>query len=111
MTFQKTRLEKLTRGFYENTFKDTFSNWKYSSVSILSLLCGFYLGSNVTAFFIASTSQRTIVAIIMTIIVEFLIRIRSSALLNTRRKAIISFDNIRIGAVFAVVLEAFKLGS
>ncbi len=85
--------------------------WKIRSIGLISLLFGFYLGSNLTVYYLEKLGQRSFVTLLMVLIIELLIRSRSF-LLNRRYLYIpIVVDNLRIGAVYAVVLEAFKLGS
>ncbi len=108
---QKTRLENLIRSLTDNVYRDLFGNWRNISISILSLLLGYYLGSNITAYFISSSNQRTLIAIAMTLIIEIFIRFRSIARFKSWSKIFLTCENLRIGAVYAVVLEAFKLGS
>tara|TARA_Y100001968_G_C19277675_1_gene677605 strand:+ start:510 stop:797 length:288 start_codon:yes stop_codon:yes gene_type:complete len=85
--------------------------WKTRSLGILSLLLGYYIGSNLTVFFFERTGNRILIVISMVILIELLIRLRSKMSLFLKPYFLILIDNIRIGSVYAVVLEAFKLGS
>ncbi len=85
--------------------------WKRRSLGLISLLVGFYIGSNLTVYFLNTIRQRPIVVFIMFLLIELMVRMR------TRVKKVpyplywLAIDNIRIGTIYSVVLEAFKLGS
>ena len=85
--------------------------WKRRSLGLISLLLGYYIGSNITAYFLQKAGQRPLVVLGMVIIVEILIRSRTRVKGNPWPLLWLAIDNIRIGSVYAVVLEAFKLGS
>ena len=97
--------------FWQNITYSFIGSWRRRSIGLISLLSGFYIGSNVTVYFLEKTGKRPLVVLVMVLVIELLIRSR------TRVKAIpwplpwLAIDNIRIGTVYAVVLEAFKLGS
>jgi hypothetical protein len=55
--------------------------------------------------------QRPFVVFYMVIVIELLIRGRSYVKQEPWPLSWLALDNIRIGAVFSVVFEAFKLGS
>ena len=83
-----------------------------SQVGVLSLLIGFIIGSNVTMYWFQRSGQNRPAAVLaMVVILEVMVRLRS----NVRREpwplSWLALDNLRIGTVYAVVLEAFKLGS
>ena len=85
--------------------------WKVRSLSLFSLLFGFYLASTFTSYFIDSLNQRLIVAIVLYILIELTIRYRNIFISLRNRLILVIVDNIRIGITYAIVLEAFKLGS
>ena len=85
--------------------------WRRRCIGIISLLTGYYLGSNLTVYFLQEVGQRPIVVFIMVLLVELLIRIRTRINRNPWPLHWLAIDNIRIGSVYSVVLEAFKLGS
>ena len=111
MSIQKTKFSNLldqTTGFVLGTI---IGPWKKTSLSLLSLLFGYYLGSNLTTFYLEKIGQRSLVSFSMVLILEVLIRLRSLNNNNKPSYFMVCVDNLRIGAVYAVVLEAFKLGS
>ena len=55
--------------------------------------------------------QRPFVVLSMVIVVELLVRARTYVKREPWPIGWLAIDNIRIGAVFSVVFEAFKLGS
>ena len=55
--------------------------------------------------------QRPVVVLVLLVIVELLVRLRTRFVVDRVPLIWVLLDNLRIGLVFAVVLEAFKLGS
>ena len=111
MSLQETRLDKLQRKI-SNFFADALVGpWKRRSLGLISLLLGFYIGSNLTVYYLQKIGQRPIVVLFMVIIIEVLVRFRSTVKNPNWPLHWLVLDNLRIGAVYAVVLEAFKLGS
>ena len=110
-TLQNTRLNSWQNqigSFFATSLQGT---WRKRSFGLISLLFGFYLGSNITSYYIDRTGQRPLIAVVILLLYEVLVRLRS---LGNRKGVplyLLSIDNIRIGSIYAVVLEAFKLGS
>ena len=69
---------------------------------MLLLLLGFFIGSNLPIYILNAVELRTHLAIYALIACELLV-------LGRRRFPWL--DNLRMGFVYAVVLEAFKVGS
>ena len=111
MSLQKTKFEALLSRTADYLFEVLLGPWRRVSVGIISLLFGYYLGSTVTASLLEGIGTRPIAVILTVLVIEVLIRLRS--LVSTESWPIqwLSIDNLRIGAVYALVLEAFKLGS
>jgi len=86
-------------------------NWRHKSLAILALLLGIYGGSNLTAYFLQRIGQRPMVVLVMVLALEAVVRSRSRWLKGDPGLGWVICDNLRIGLVYAVVLEAFKLGS
>ena len=111
MSLQNTRLNRLQRQI-ENNFTLVLSGpWRTRSLGFISLLLGFYFGSILTSYFVNKSGQSGIIALIMVIFIECIIRFRDSIIKSKKSIFLLTVDNIRIGFVYAVVLEAFKLGS
>ncbi len=111
MQNQDTRFYKLINKIFEPISNSLVGPWKRRSLGILSMLLGFYLGSNLTVYFFQKSGDRILIVFLMVFIIEVLIRIRSKIKFNRRPLIILVTDNLRIGCIYAVVLEAFKLGS
>ncbi len=93
-------------------FSRSFSGpWNRRSIGLISILLGYYLGSNLTVYFLQRIGQRPIVVLVMVIIIELLIRLRSYVTKTPWPLHWLIIDNLRIGSIYSVCLEAFKLGS
>ena len=106
---QFSRLQKKSTEFLTNSL---VGPWKTRSLGLLSLLIGFYFGTNLTVYFLQrSGNNRVLVVLIMVLIIELLVRLRTIIKYEKNPTTIMFVDNLRIGSIYAVVLEAFKLGS
>jgi hypothetical protein len=88
LPLQQTRYNSMLVAFGAGVRAAVGDSWRVFSLQLLALLVGVYLGSNLTSY--------------------VLLRIpggRPSAL------PWVICDNLRISAVYAVVLEAFKVGT
>ena len=73
---------------------------------------GFYLGNNLTAFLlIRFPGGRPALVLALVVLLELIVRLRGRLVSQTPSLAWVITDNLRLGLVYAVVLEAFKLGS
>ena len=107
---QKTKFSKINNQFNKLFFGFLSSSWKSKSINIISVLIGYFLFANFVTKFISEGPHELIMVPIIILIIEFLIRIRPSA--NSSLFKLWSMvDKARIGATYAVILEAFKLGS
>tara|TARA_Y100001968_G_scaffold333622_2_gene397698 strand:+ start:2929 stop:3258 length:330 start_codon:yes stop_codon:yes gene_type:complete len=108
---QNTRL-KIIQEELVNYFVIPFKGpWKVRSLGLITLLLGFYLSSNISSYIINKQGERIGVLLIMLITIEILIRLRPSIPFKNTPLHWIAIDNLRIGSTYAIVLEAFKLGS
>jgi len=102
-SFLIDKLNNLLFGFLSST-------WKTKSINLISLLLGYLLFANFLTKFISEGKNELLMVPIIIIISEIFIRLKPS--LNSRILNFWSiFDKVRIGASYAVILEAFKLGS
>ena len=86
------------------------SSWKDKSLNLLSILFGYFLFANFITKFISEGKNELIMIPVIIIIFELIIRIKP--LMKSNMYLLWMFlDKIRIGAVYALILEAFKLGS
>ena len=111
MSLQKTKFQSFLNNTIGSLSKSFIGPWKLRSLGLLSLLIGFYLGSNLTVYYLQKTGQRPLVVFFMVIIIELLIRLRSNVKNTTWPLLWLAIDNVRIGSIYSIVLEAFKLGS
>ena len=108
---QSTRFYKLQEVLSKQFFGWVSSSWYQKSVGLLALLMGYYFAANLTSIYLNFTRLQSVGAVGFLIIIEINVRIRSISNLNKNKLIWIISDNLRMGAVYAVILEAFKLGS
>ena len=108
---QNTRLNSIIEKLSASFEYFIFTSWKKTSAALLALLLGFYLGSSLTAILLVYLKERSLTALIIVAIVEITVRLRNKLNQDKLPIFIIILDNLRLGSVYAVVLEAFKLGS
>jgi hypothetical protein len=73
---------------------------------------GFLAGQNLTSLLLLSApGGRPSVVLAFLLLVEGMVRLRSRMVRADPPLAWVILDNLRIGATYAVVLEAFKLGT
>ena len=107
---QKTKFSKIYDQFNNLLFGFLTSSWKSKSINFISVLTGYFLFANFVTKFISEGRNELIMVPIIILIIELIIRIRPSA--NSSLFNLWSIvDKVRIGATYAVILEAFKLGS
>ena len=110
--FQRTRFQRFSERLAAVVLGNWRGNWRHRSAVLLALLVGFYAGSNLTAYFlIVFPGGRPALVLAMVMLLELIVRLRSRLVSQTPGLAWVITDNLRIGLVYAVVLEAFKLGS
>ena len=112
MTLQATRYERLQRRIGVHMNQAFIGPWRRRSVGVLALLFGFIMGSNVTMYWFQKSGQnRPAAVLVMVLIIEVIVRLRSKVRSDPWPLPWLALDNLRIGTIYAVVLEAFKLGS
>ena len=97
------KLSKLLFGFLE-------SSWRSKSINLISILFGYFLFANFITKFITEGQNELLMVPIIILIIELIIRTKPSNNSNLFNLWSIA-DKIRIGAIYALILEAFKLGS
>ena len=107
---QKTKFSNINEQFNKLLFGFLSSSWKSKSVNIISLLTGYFLFANFITKFISEGKNELVMVPIIILIIEIIIRLRPSSSSNLFNLWSI-VDKVRIGATYAVILEAFKLGS
>tara|TARA_B100000945_G_scaffold151436_1_gene121479 strand:+ start:64 stop:390 length:327 start_codon:yes stop_codon:yes gene_type:complete len=107
---QKTNFSILINQSSNLLFGFLSSTWKLKSISLISVLTGYFLFANFLTKFISEGKNELIMVPIIILIIEFIIRLKPSS--NSKIFFFWSIlDKVRIGATYAVILEAFKLGS
>ena len=107
---QNTKFSKINKQFNNLLFGFLNSSWKSKSVNIISVLTGYFLFANFITKFISEGKNELIMVPIIILIIELIIRLRPPN--KSRFFSLWSIiDKLRIGATYAVILEAFKLGS
>ena len=84
--------------------------WRSKSISLISILIGYFLFANFITKFISEGKNELVMVPIIILFIEIIIRIKpSSKSMNFKFWFVI--DKVIIGSTYAVILEAFKLGS
>ena len=107
---QKTRFPILSEKLADILFGFLNLSWKAKSINLISFLIGYFLFANFITKFISEGKNELIMIPIIIIIFEIIIRIKPLKKSNIYLLWTL-LDKIRIGAVYALILEAFKLGS
>ncbi|MEY2748459.1 MAG: hypothetical protein RLZZ168_475 [Cyanobacteriota bacterium] len=108
---QATRFERLLRQLLDGLFGGLRGSWRRRSLAVLALLVGFYLGQNVTSLWLTQIGKRPVAVLGIVLLIELVVRLRSRWVARSVPLPWLMADNLRIGVVYAVVLEGFKLGS
>ncbi|MEB3158883.1 MAG: DUF565 domain-containing protein [Synechococcus sp.] len=111
MVLQQTRYERLQRQLGNQIRPAFVGPWKHRSVGAIALLVGFFLGSNLTTYYLEKIGQRPLVVLALVLLIELTVRMRSQIETSPWPMRWLVLDNLRLGVLYAVVLEAFKLGS
>jgi len=108
---QKTNFRKSTDSFFKALSPIISDSWSKRSFLLLSLLFGFYINNSLLSFLLDKSVNTIFLGIIILLIME--LSIRSALITNYSKFSIIieSVNNFRIGSTYALILEAYKLGS
>lgn len=111
-SMQRTRLEQLQQRGGRIVQAQIGDRWASASAAALALLAGIFLGQNLSSVLLWKVSGgRPMVVLGLVLSHEILVRLRSRAVGPFPTLGWVVVDNLRLGVVFALVLEAFKLGS
>ena len=107
---QKTNFSRITYQINNLLFGFLSDTWKSKSINIISVLTGYFLFANFATKFISEGKNELVMVPIIILFIEIIIRIKP---LSSSRFYDLwcVVDKLRIGAIYAVILEAFKLGS
>lgn len=114
---QPTRFERAARAVSTGLLAPLRGSWRRRSGLLLALLLGFYAGGNLTSYLLPLfPGGRPALVLALVLLVELLVRLRTRLLPPAPAGQPGPWgwqllDNGRIGFVYAVVLEAFKLGT
>jgi len=107
---QKTNFSKITYQINNLFFGFLSDTWRSKSISLISVLIGYFLFANFLTKFISEGKNELIMVPIIIFIIEIIIRIKPSS--SSKFYYVwVAVDKLRIGAIYAIILEAFKLGS
>ena len=107
---QKTNFSRITYQLNNLFFGFLSNTWKTKSIGLISVLIGYFLFANFLTKFISEGKNELIMVPIIFFVIEIIIRVKPA----TSSKFYYLWtvvDKLRIGAIYAVILEAFKLGS
>ena len=107
---QKTRFTVFYDSFNVIFFGFLKSSWKDKALNLLSILFGYFLFANFITKFISEGKNELVMIPIIIFTVEIIIR--NKPLTKSKFYFLWSIiDKMRIGGIYALILEAFKLGS
>ena len=108
---QNTRFNKLVDTFLLLVKPLIYDSWTKKSIFLFSILSGYYLTNSLISFLLDKSINTVFLALIILFVME--ISIRSKLFSNFPKLSIliIGINNFRIGSTYALILEAFKLGS
>ena len=108
---QKTKFNQFQDLFFR-AFKPIISDsWSKRSILLLSLLFGFYFTNSILSFLLDKSINTIFLAILILLIMELSIRSAFISKFSKFSIILLSIDNFRIGSTYALILEAYKLGS
>ena len=107
---QKTNFSRITSQLNYLFFGFLSDTWRTKSIALISVLTGYFLFANFITKFISEGKNQLIMVAIIIFFIEIIIRIKPDPSSKLYYLWTV-FDKLRIGAIYAVILEAFKLGS
>lgn len=109
---QRTRFQGLISRLGGRLAGQVRRSWRTGSLAALALLLGFFSGQNLASFLlITSPGGRPAVVLALLLVMETLVRLRSRLVRSEPPLGWVIVDNLRIGATYSLVLEAFKVGT
>ncbi len=111
MNQQNTKFNKVQKKLFGVVSSNVIGPWKRRSLGLISILIGYYIGSNSILYYLEKAGQRPIIVMVLVVFLEFIVRLRTRINKDPWPIHWVMIDNVRIGTIYAFVLEAFKLGS
>ncbi len=108
---QKTKFRSFLNSFITLLNPIISDTWSKRSILLITLLSGFYLTNSLISFLLDKSINTIYLAIILLLIMEVIIRSLLFSSYNKISLIILAVNNLRIGSTYALILEAFKLGS
>jgi hypothetical protein len=110
---QRTRYAALERRLGRSLLGQLRRSWRHASLALLSLLVGYFLSQNLIGLLLVRVpGGRPAVVLSLVLSMELLVRLRTRAQRAEEAPLVwVMIDNLRLGATYAAVLEAFKLGT
>tara|TARA_B100000700_G_C14930680_1_gene801781 strand:+ start:132 stop:461 length:330 start_codon:yes stop_codon:yes gene_type:complete len=108
---QKTKFREFLNSLLLNLNTFVYDSWTKRSILILSLFSGFYFTNSLISFLLDKSVNTLFLALSVLLITEIVIRSLLLSQLSKLSLIIIAINNFRIGSTYALILEAFKLGS
>ncbi len=107
---QKTNFSRITYQLNNLLFGFLSDTWRSKSISLISILTGYFLFANFLTKFISEGRNELIMVPIIILLIEIIIRIKPKSSSKFYEIWLV-VDKLRIGSIYAIILEAFKLGS
>ena len=108
---QKTKFKTFSDKFVRILQPIVSDTWRTRSFHLLSLLIGFYFTNSLLSFLLDKPVNTIFLAVLILLIMELLIRARLISGFSKLSIILKTFNNFRIGSTYALILEAYKLGS
>ena len=107
---QKTNFSRIIYHINNLLFGFLRDTWRSKSIGLISVLTGYFLFANFFTKFISEGKNELVMVPIIILFIEIIIRIKPSSISKLYYLWSV-VDKLRIGAIYAIILEAFKLGS
>ena len=107
---QKTKVAKIYTKINDLLFGFLSSSWQLKSFNIFSLLFGYFVFTNLITNIISRFNNKSLIVPLLILFFELIIRLKPNKEVDSLSLWRF-FDRLRIGAIYALILEAFKLGS
>lgn len=111
-SLQRTRFQRLSAALGGLLAGQLRGSWRHRSAVLLALLLGFYAGGNLTSYVLPLfPGGRPAMVLAVVLLLELVVRLRGRLVQEQPGIGWRVIDNLRLGMVYAVVLEAYKLGT
>ena len=108
---QKTRFRKLLDSLLLIIYPLLSDTWSKRSILVLSVLSGFYFTNSTISYLLDKSINTILLSIFILLIMESSIRLLFFENVKKISIFVSAINNFRIGSTYALILEAFKLGS